>query len=76
VTIALDNVNAAVVGVGVILSPGEYFVESTSEGYKAWSGDIKAVASAAWGCGEYLRITRGEQWDLMQAGLMLAEFNK
>ena len=47
VTIALDNVNEAVAGVGVILSPGEYFVESTSEGYSAWNGDIKAVASAA-----------------------------
>ena len=47
VTIALDNVNEAVAGVGVILSPGEYFVESSSDGYIAWSGDINAVASAA-----------------------------
>jgi len=47
VTIALDNVNVAVVGVGVVLSPGEYFVESSSDGYNAWTGDIKAVASAA-----------------------------
>ena len=47
VTIALDNVNVAVVNVGVVLAPGEYFVETTSDGYKAWTGDIKAVASAA-----------------------------
>ena len=47
VTIALDNINAAVAGTGIILAPGEYFVESTTEGYKCWNGDIKAIASAA-----------------------------
>ena len=47
ITIAFDNMNAAVAGTGLILAPGEYILDSNSEGYKAWNGDIKAIASAA-----------------------------
>ena len=46
ITIAFDNINPAVEGVGIILAPGEYINDSSSEGYKAWNGDISAVASA------------------------------
>lgn len=47
VTIAFDNVNAVVAGTGIILAPGEYITESTTQGFKCWNGDIKAIASAA-----------------------------
>lgn len=47
ITIAFDNINAAVANVGVIIAPGEYLLDSNSEGYKCWNGDIKAIASAA-----------------------------
>ena len=47
VTIVFDNINAATAGKGIILAPGEYIVESTTEGYKCWNGDIKAISSAA-----------------------------
>jgi len=47
ITIVLDNINAAVAGQGIVLAPGEYFLESTTDGYKCWNGDIKAIASAA-----------------------------
>jgi len=49
ITIAFDNINAAVAGKGIILAPGEYVLDSSSEGYKAWSGDVKAISSAAGG---------------------------
>ena len=47
ITIAFDNINAAVVGAGLIIAPGEYILDSNGEGYSAWNGDIKAIASAA-----------------------------
>lgn len=47
ITLAFDNINAAVAGTGIILAPGEYLSDSNSEGYEAWNGDIKAIASAA-----------------------------
>lgn len=47
ITLAFDNVNVAVAGKGIILSPGEYFLDSSDIGYRAWNGDINAIASAA-----------------------------
>lgn len=47
ITIALDNINPAVALKGIVLSPGEFFLDSVSEGYVPWNGDIKAIASAA-----------------------------
>lgn len=47
ITIAFDNVSDAVAGTGIVLAPGEYVSDSNSEGYTAWNGDIKAIASAA-----------------------------
>jgi hypothetical protein len=49
ITIAFDNINPAVAGKGIVLSPGEYVLDSSSEGYKAWNGDISAISSAAGG---------------------------
>jgi hypothetical protein len=47
ITIALDNINAVTAGRGIILAPGEFTTESTTQGYKCWNGEIKAIASAA-----------------------------
>ena len=47
ITLAFDNMNAAVAGTGLIIAPGEYVLDSNSEGYEAWNGQIKAIASAA-----------------------------
>jgi len=47
ITLALDNMNPAVALKGLVLAPGEFFLDSVSEGYKPWNGDIKAIASAA-----------------------------
>ena len=47
ITIAFDNMNEATAGKGLVISPGEYIQDSNSEGYSAWNGDIKAIASAA-----------------------------
>ena len=47
ITIAFDNMNAAVANTGLIIAPGEYVLDSNSEGYSCWNGDIKAIASAA-----------------------------
>jgi hypothetical protein len=47
ITLAFDNINATVAGRGIILAPGEFTTESTTQGYKCWNGDIKAIASAA-----------------------------
>ena len=49
ITLAFDNINAVTAGVGIVLAPGEYITESTTEGYECWNGDIKAIASAAGG---------------------------
>lgn len=49
ITIVFDDFNAAVAGKGIILAPGEFITESTTQGYECWSGDIKAVSSAAGG---------------------------
>ena len=47
ITIAFDNMNEAIAGKGLIIAPGEYILDSNSEGYEAWNGKIKAIASAA-----------------------------
>ena len=47
ITLAFDSINPAVAGVGLIIAPGEYVLDSNSEGYEAWNGQIKAIASAA-----------------------------
>ena len=49
ITILFDNISDAVAGTGIILAPGEYILDSNSEGYKCWNGDIKAISSAAAG---------------------------
>lgn len=47
ITLALDNMSPAVALKGIVLAPGEFFLDSVSEGYVPWNGDIKAIASAA-----------------------------
>lgn len=47
VTIVLDNFVVATAGRGIILSPGEFILDSKSYGYDCWNGDIKAIANAA-----------------------------
>jgi hypothetical protein len=47
ITLAFDNSNPAVALKGIVLAPGEFFLDSLSETYKPWSGEIKAIASAA-----------------------------
>jgi hypothetical protein len=49
ITIVFDDFNAAVLGKGIILAPGEFITESTTEGYECWSGDIKGIGTAAGG---------------------------
>jgi hypothetical protein len=47
ISLSRSNSVAAVDGVGIILNQNEYSIDSNSEGYKAWSGDIYAIASTA-----------------------------
>jgi hypothetical protein len=49
ISIAFDNINPAVANSGIVLAPGEYILDSSSEGYTAWNGDISAISSAAGG---------------------------
>ena len=44
ITIVLSNELPAVSNVGIILKPGESFTDSSSEGYKSWSGKIRAIS--------------------------------
>jgi hypothetical protein len=61
ITLAFDNINAVTAGVGVVLAPGEYITESTTEGYNAWNGDIKAIANAAGGTVAIMEQPREEE---------------
>lgn len=49
ISIALDNFNLAVAGSGIPLQPNQTYIESTDNGYRAWSGNINVIASAAGG---------------------------
>lgn len=46
INLVLSNVDVAQTGVGIQLSVGESFIDSDSEGYKCWSGSIRAISSA------------------------------
>jgi len=49
VTVLPSNARSAVALYGIVLKPGESWVDSTSEGYKCWQGSVSAIASAAGG---------------------------
>ena len=49
ISIVLSNNDAAVANSGIVLSVGENFIDSNSEGYECWTGAISAISSAASG---------------------------
>jgi len=49
ISLVLSNTRVAVASTGIVLNPNETFVDSTSEGYKAWTGSIRAISDAASG---------------------------
>ena len=49
ISLALSNNDVAVVNSGVQLGVGESFIDSSGEGYRCWSGSIRAISSAIGG---------------------------
>lgn len=49
ITIVLSNETPAVDNVGIVLKVGESFTDSSTEGYKAWSGKIRSISDAIGG---------------------------
>lgn len=49
ISLQFSNVDIAVDNTGIILNTNEFIIDSNSEGYKCWSGDITAISSAAGG---------------------------
>jgi hypothetical protein len=49
ITVTFSNNTTAVANSGFVLSPSEYITDSISEGYLPWSGEIRAISSAAGG---------------------------
>lgn len=47
--ITLNLGKVAVSGAGIVLSPGQSWVDSNSEGYECYQGPIQAIASGAGG---------------------------
>jgi len=39
--------NAAVLNSGIVLSPGQAWVENTSEGFVCWDGNVQAISDVA-----------------------------
>lgn len=56
ITIAFDNINVAVANRGIVLNAGETTIDSNSEGYKCWNGQISGVSSAAGGVISYMEL--------------------
>ena len=48
-TITLNMGHIAIANIGIVLSPGQSWVDSNSEGYECYQGPIQAIASAAAG---------------------------
>jgi len=46
ITVHLGEI-AAVANEGIVLSPGQAWVENTSEGYKCWDGSVQAISDVA-----------------------------
>ena len=49
INLVLSNTDSAIVGTGIQLNPGESFIDSNSEGYRCWTGSVRAIASAGGG---------------------------
>jgi len=47
ISIARSNDKDAVAGSGIVLNVNDAFLDSSSEGYAAWSGRVMAISSAA-----------------------------
>jgi len=57
ITIVLSNETAAVNQTGIVLKVGESFTDSSSEGYTAWSGKIRAIADVIGGAVTITEVT-------------------
>lgn len=49
ISIAFSDSSPAVASSGIVLSPGQAFVDFSDSGYKCWQGNISAVADGASG---------------------------
>jgi hypothetical protein len=49
ISIMFSNFLEATDGAGIVLQPNEGFIDSNSEGYKVWTGRIKAISDVAGG---------------------------
>ena len=47
ITLVLNNSVAAVSNEGIVLSPGQAFVETDSESFKCWRGEVQAISDVA-----------------------------
>jgi hypothetical protein len=47
ISLQFSNNQAPVDNTGIILNQNEFTIDSNSEGYKCWSGDITAICSTA-----------------------------
>jgi hypothetical protein len=47
ISLQFSNTQPAADNTGIILNQNEFTIDSNSEGYKCWSGDITAIASTA-----------------------------
>jgi len=46
ITLSPSDAAPAVSSYGIVLKPGECWVDSTSEGYKCWQGSVNAISDA------------------------------
>lgn len=47
ITLVLNNFQPAVANKGIVLSPGQSFVETNAFDFKAWQGQIQAISDLA-----------------------------
>lgn len=49
ISLIFSNNQQAEAGTGIVLGAGQYIIDSDTEGYECWEGEIHAISSAAGG---------------------------
>lgn len=47
ISVSFSNSDTPADGSGIVINQNEFIIDSNSEGYECWNGDIKAICSTA-----------------------------